>query len=130
MHIPSLKNLCLESLALAKYSNPETVIPFDLIPSEIINALFSRVVRFAKENVVYVKSLNGEINFKIVVPIGVTIQRIREMVRQHTGCRYPSEVGLTFAGRELEDSKTLCQYGLLPIRTIYITSQARSSALS
>ena len=110
--VPSLKDLCLETLAVTKYRNPETNIPFENIPSHIINDLFNTLMSVSRENVVYIKSVNFGFSTRIAVPHDMKVKQIREIVRQQQKYTFPSEVGLIFAGRELEDSKTLCQYGI------------------
>jgi hypothetical protein len=42
--IPSLVNMCIITLAEIKYHSPETTIPFNNIPSNIINELCYRLI--------------------------------------------------------------------------------------
>ncbi|MGC2595312.1 MAG: ubiquitin-like protein [Rhabdochlamydiaceae bacterium] len=133
MSIQSLKCLCLQKIAETTFNKPEIDFPIQKLPNQLANDVFEQIMRHGNISTLYVKSvLHRFQTFKLEVPRGTNVREIREVIRQQLGESNACDVGLSFAGKSLKDSKTLLDYRIPPGttgRTIFVLSHANAEDL-
>ncbi|MGC1877970.1 MAG: ubiquitin-like domain-containing protein [Rhabdochlamydiaceae bacterium] len=127
MSIQSLKCLCLQKIAETTFNKPEIDFPIQKLPNQLANDVFEQIMRRGNINTIYVQSTCSAFRtFKLEVPCSTPIREIKEKIRERLWRPYPFQLGLIFAGKRLQGTKTLLDYKIPPgtVRTIHVSPAA------
>eukprot|EP01117_Protostelium_nocturnum_P011383 TRINITY_DN412_c0_g1_i5.p1 TRINITY_DN412_c0_g1~~TRINITY_DN412_c0_g1_i5.p1 ORF type:complete len:417 (+),score=117.17 TRINITY_DN412_c0_g1_i5:751-2001(+) len=99
----------------------KTLDDFGIVPSEAQTILLVKQIDTSRSIVLYVRTIQRELDFRLVIGISEKIETIRKMINEKVSL--PSNYSLVYSGIVLQDQQTVLDYGIKERSSVYIVTQ-------